>query len=45
LWVRGLSLAHLDAFVKQREEARQFLAGDIERALAQRHVEVIVYKH
>jgi pimeloyl-ACP methyl ester carboxylesterase len=44
LWVRGLALAHMDAFLKSHSEARQFLAGDLEAELASRGVEVIFYK-
>ena len=44
LWIRGLTLAHMDAFLKQRRQARQFLAGDVEGALAQQGVEVILHK-
>lgn len=43
LWIRGLALAHMDAFLIQRPEARQFLAGDIERELARRGVDVILH--
>ncbi len=44
LFVRGLALCHLDATLKQRGEARQFLLGDIEAELAERGVEAIVHK-
>jgi dienelactone hydrolase len=43
LFVRGLTLCQMDAILKQREEARQFLAGDLETELAFRQVEAIVY--
>jgi dienelactone hydrolase len=42
LWVRGLTLAHLDAFLNKRREAQQFLADDIEVELARRGVDVIL---
>jgi predicted dienelactone hydrolase len=42
LFVRGLALSHLDATLKRRAEARQFLLGDVEAALAERGVEAIV---
>jgi predicted dienelactone hydrolase len=41
LFTRGLTLCHFDAVLKRREEARRFLAGDIEGELAARAVEVI----
>jgi dienelactone hydrolase len=44
LWVRGLTLCHMDAVLRQREEARRFLAGDIESALAERGVDAILHK-
>jgi predicted dienelactone hydrolase len=44
LFVRGLTLAHIDATLKQQEEAQRFLAGDVEAELAERGVEVIVHK-
>jgi len=44
LFVRGLTLCHLDAILKQQEEARRFLAGDIESELAARAVDVLVHK-
>jgi predicted dienelactone hydrolase len=44
LFVRGLTLCHMDATLKQREEARQFLAGDIESELAARGVEVLAHQ-
>jgi hypothetical protein len=42
LFVRGLTLCHLDAVLKRQEEARQYLAGDIEGELAKRGVDAIV---
>ncbi len=44
LFVRGLTLCHMDTILKQTEEAQQFLAGDIEAELAVHGVEVIVHK-
>ena len=44
LFVRGLTLCHLDAILRQREEAQRFLSGDIEAELAQRGVDAIVHK-
>jgi dienelactone hydrolase len=43
LFVRGLTLCHMDAVLSQREEAHRFLAGDIEDELAVRGVDVIVH--
>jgi dienelactone hydrolase len=40
LWVRGLTLAHMDAILNEQREAQQLLAGDIEGELAKRGVEV-----
>ncbi len=45
LWVRGLTLAHMDAALNRRQEAQRFLAGDIEDELAKRGVEVFAHKH
>ena len=44
LFVRGLTLCHMDAVLKQRREAQQFLAGDIEAELAARGVDVMVHR-
>ncbi len=44
LFVRGLTLCHMDATLKQREEAQRFLAGDIESELATRGVDILVHK-
>ncbi len=44
LFVRGLTLCHMDATLRQKEEAQRFLAGDIEHELAVRGVDVIVHK-
>ncbi|MBZ5575289.1 MAG: dienelactone hydrolase family protein [Acidobacteriia bacterium] len=38
-FVRGLTLAHMDATLKQTPEARRFLGGDLAAELAGRHVE------
>jgi predicted dienelactone hydrolase len=42
LFVRGLTLAHMDSVLKQHEGARKFLAGDVGAELAARGVDVIV---
>jgi len=44
LWIRGLTLAHMDAILKDRHEAQLFLAGDIEREMARYGVDVILHK-
>jgi predicted dienelactone hydrolase len=41
LFVRGLTLCHFDAVLKQDEEAQRFLGGDVERELAGRGVLVV----
>src|SRR5207245_10367649 len=43
LFVRGLTVAHFDAVLKQNDRARQFLAGDIQAELASRGVEAFVH--
>jgi dienelactone hydrolase len=42
LFVRGLTLCHFDATLKRRDDARQFLHGDVEAALAARGVDARV---
>jgi len=44
LFVRALTLAHLDAVLKQRSEARRFLAGDLKAELASRGVDILIHK-
>jgi dienelactone hydrolase len=44
LFVRGLTLCHMDAMLKRREEAQRFLLGDIEAELAARGVDAIVHQ-
>jgi len=44
LFVRGLTLAHLDATLRGSEAARQFLDGNAEAALATHSVEAIAYQ-
>ncbi len=44
LFVRGLTLCHLDAMLGRQEQARQFLLGAIEAELAQRGVDGIVHR-
>jgi dienelactone hydrolase len=44
LWVRGLTLAHMDAILNQRQDAQRLLAGDIAGELAKRGVEVIAHR-
>jgi predicted dienelactone hydrolase len=44
LFVRGLTLCHLDSVLTGQEEARRFLAGDLKTELAARGVDAIVHK-
>ena len=44
LFVRGLTLCHLDATLRKQEEAQRFLVGNVEAELAMRGVEVIVHR-
>lgn len=44
LWVRGLTLTHMDAFLGDRHEARRFLEGDVEGELKKRGVDVILHQ-
>jgi dienelactone hydrolase len=44
LFVRGLTLCRMDAILKRRETAQQFLDGDIEAELAARGVEAFVHQ-
>lgn len=44
VFVRGLTLAHLDATLRGSEGASRFLAGDVVGALAARGVEAIAYQ-
>ncbi|MFN2634755.1 MAG: alpha/beta hydrolase family protein [Thermoanaerobaculia bacterium] len=43
LFVRGLTLAHLDAVLRGREDAQRFFAGDVEGELANLGVEVLAH--
>jgi predicted dienelactone hydrolase len=44
LFVRGLTLCHLDAVLKRHDDAQRFLPGDIEGELAARGIDAIVRK-
>ncbi len=44
LFVRGLTLCHMDATLKGQEEAQRLLIGDIEAELAGRGIDVIAHK-
>ncbi len=44
IFARGLTLSHMDAILRRREEAQRFLLGDIKAELAMRGVDAIVYK-
>jgi dienelactone hydrolase len=43
LFVRGLTLCHLDASLKRRPQAQRFLAGDIAGELAKRNIAAFVH--
>jgi predicted dienelactone hydrolase len=42
LFVRGLTLCHMDAILRRQEQSQRFLAGDLEAELAARGVDVTV---
>ena len=44
LWVRGLTLAHMDAFLRDRHEAHLFLTGDVEGEMSKRGVDVVLHQ-
>lgn len=44
VFVRGLTLAHLDATLRQLDAAQRFLAGDVEADLARRGVDAIAHQ-
>lgn len=44
VFTRGLTLAHLDATLRERPEADLVLAGDVETVLAERGVDAIAYQ-
>ena len=44
LFVRGLTLCHLDATLRGREEAKRLLAGNMEDELARRGADAVRYK-
>jgi hypothetical protein len=44
VFTRGLTVCHMDAVLKRQEAARRFFAGDLEAALAERGVDVILHK-
>jgi hypothetical protein len=44
LFVRGLTLSHMDAILRRQEEAQRFLAGDLHGELTKRGVEVLLHK-
>jgi hypothetical protein len=43
LFVRGLTVPHFDAVLKQNDQACRFFAGDIQAELASRRVEAFVH--
>ena len=42
-YVRGLGLAHMDAYLKHKKEAKDFLASDLKSLLAKREIDVTLY--
>jgi predicted dienelactone hydrolase len=44
VFVRGLTVAHLDSVLKESAEARRFLDGDLEAALAVRGVDAFLHE-
>jgi hypothetical protein len=44
VFVRGLTLAHMDAVLKQSEDARRFWQSDIVQQLAARDVECLEHQ-
>jgi len=44
LFVRGLTLCHMDATLRGQEEAQRLLVGDMESELAKRDVDAITHK-
>jgi dienelactone hydrolase len=44
LFVLGLTLCHMDAALRRREEAQRFLAGNVESELAARGIEAFVHE-
>jgi dienelactone hydrolase len=44
LFVRGLTLCHMDAILRAREDARRFLQGNLKAELAERDVDVTVHQ-
>jgi dienelactone hydrolase len=44
LFIRGLTLCHMDAFLKHNDSARRFLAGNIEAELASRSLSASAHR-
>jgi dienelactone hydrolase len=44
LFVRGLTLCHMDAVLRRQQEAARFLAGDIGAELASRGIDAMVHR-
>jgi len=44
LFVRGLTLCHMDAVLRRQTDARQLLAGDVEAKLGERGIDAIVHR-
>ncbi|MGB6360482.1 MAG: dienelactone hydrolase family protein, partial [Candidatus Acidiferrales bacterium] len=43
-FIRALTLCHLDAFLKENERARRFLAGNIQHELASRSISAVAHR-
>jgi predicted dienelactone hydrolase len=44
VFVRGLTLCHMDAILRRQEETQRFWSGDLEAALAGRSIDAIAHK-
>ena len=42
-YIRGLGLAHIDYYLKEKNEAKDFLASDLKSLLAERQIDVSIY--
>jgi len=42
-YIRGLGLAHMDAYLKDNKEAMEFLESDLKTLLANRNIDVTIY--
>jgi hypothetical protein len=44
LFIRGLTLSHLDATLKHSQEAQRFLGGDLEAEFANRGIDAVSHR-